>query len=106
MTGPHRDDLVFLLNDKEIKKYASQGQMRTFLICLKLAQHRFFFEILGEKPLCLLDDMFSELDASRVSDILGILETCGQSIITSAEKKEQSNITAHSIESLKNIREK
>lgn len=106
MIGPHRDDLVFLLNSKEIKKYASQGQMRTFLIGLKLAQHRFFFETLGEKPICLLDDIFSELDASRTTDILNILETCGQTIITSAEKKEQSNITVHSIESLKNIREK
>ena len=101
MTGPHRDDLVFSLNEKEIKKYASQGQMRTFLICLKLAQHRFFFETLGEKPICLLDDMFSELDASRTTDILSILETCGQSIITSAELRKQSNMTIHSINSLK-----
>jgi len=99
--GPHRDDLVFLLNDKEIKKYASQGQMRTFLICLKLSQHRFFSEILGEKPLCLLDDVFSELDSCRTADILSILETCGQTIITSTEIKEQSNIHALSIETLK-----
>ena len=103
MLGPHRDDIVFLLDEKEIKKYASQGQMRTFLICLKLSQHRFFSEILGEKPVCLLDDVFSELDAVRTADIFSILETCGQSIITSAEKKEQSNIAALSIESLKNI---
>jgi len=103
MTGPHRDDLVFSLNDKEIKKYASQGQMRTFLICLKLAQHQFFFDTLGEKPICLLDDMFSELDASRTADILSILETCGQSIITSAELREHSNMTIHSINALKKI---
>jgi DNA replication and repair protein RecF len=103
MLGPHRDDIVFLLDDKEIKKYASQGQMRTFLICLKLSQHRFFTEILGEKPLCLLDDVFSELDATRTADIFSILETCGQSIITSAENKVQTNVVALSIESLKNI---
>jgi DNA replication and repair protein RecF len=101
MIGPHRDDLVFLLNEKEIKKYASQGQMRTFLICLKLSQHRLFEEILGEKPLCLLDDLFSELDTERSAAILSILETCGQSIITSAEKKELSKLNAISIESLK-----
>ena len=101
MLGPHRDDLVFLLNEKEIKKYASQGQMRTFLICLKLSQHRLFEEILGEKPICLLDDLFSALDAERSAAILSILETCGQSIITSAEKKELTKLNAISIESLK-----
>ncbi len=101
MIGPHRDDLVFLLNGKEIKKYASQGQMRTFLICLKLSQHRFFSEILGEKPLSLLDDVFSELDCRRTADILNILETFGQTIITSTEIKEQTNINALSIETLK-----
>ena len=103
MIGPHRDDLVFLLDRKEIKKYASQGQMRTFLICLKLSQHRFFSEIIGEKPLCLLDDVFSELDSNRTADILSILETCGQTIITSTEIKEQPNINALSIETLKKI---
>ena len=99
LIGPHRDDLLFLLNEKEIKKYASQGQMRTFLICLKLSQHRFFSEIIGEKPISLLDDVFSELDEKRAEDILRILETYGQTIITSAVKKEHSNMTARSIES-------
>jgi DNA replication and repair protein RecF len=101
LTGPHRDDLIFLLNGNEIKKYASQGQLRTFLIALKLAQHRFFYDTLGEKPLCLLDDIFSELDSSRIADIFVILETCGQSIITSTEKKGHNNITQFSIEYLK-----
>ena len=101
LTGPHRDDLIFLLNDKEIKKYASQGQLRTFLIAIKLAQHRFFYDILGEKPLCLLDDIFSELDSSRIADIFALLETCGQTIITSTEKQGNSNITPFSIEFLK-----
>ena len=101
MTGPHRDDLLFLINEKEIKKYASQGQLRTFLICLKLALHQFFYDTLGEKPLCLLDDIFSELDLSRCADIVAILQTCGQTIITSAEKKVQGKLTAISIGSLK-----
>jgi len=106
MTGPHRDDLHFLMNEKEIKKYASQGQMRTFLIALKLSLHRFFYEILGEKPLCLLDDVFSELDATRTADIFNILDTFGQSIITSAENKQHPNMTALSMEYLKNSQEK
>ena len=100
LTGPHRDDLLFLLDDKEIKKYASQGQLRTFLIVLKLTLYRFYVETLEEKPICLLDDIFSELDSSRVADIFTILEACGQTIITSAEKKAPGNITVLSVESL------
>jgi DNA replication and repair protein RecF len=105
LTGPHRDDLLFLLNEKEIKKYASQGQLRTFLISLKLSQHRFYYDTIGEKPVSLLDDIFSELDAGRTADILDILDTCGQTIITSAEKKGQRNVTAISIDSLKHRKE-
>ena len=105
LTGPHRDDLLFFLQGKEVKKYASRGQLRTFLISLKLAQYRFYQDTLGEKPLCLFDDMFSELDASRTADIFSILETCGQTIITSAEKKGGSTISTISMESLKQSRE-
>jgi len=105
MTGPHRDDLFFLLDGKEIKKYASQGQLRTFLICLKLSQQRLFNAAFGENPVCLFDDIFSELDASRRADIFGILETCGQTIITSAERREQRNVHVFSMESLKKNRE-
>jgi DNA replication and repair protein RecF len=101
LSGPHRDDLLFLINGKEIKKYASQGQLRTFLIALKLSQHRFFYEATGEKPICLLDDIFSELDESRTHDIFSILETCGQTIITSTEKKDRKNVAAFSVESMK-----
>lgn len=105
MTGPHRDDLLFLLHTREIKKYASQGQMRIFLIALKLSQHRLFSDILGEKPICLLDDLFSELDASHSNAIFRLLETCGQTIITSAENKPYSHVDSISIESLKGIKE-
>ena len=105
LIGPHRDDLLFLLNDKEIKKYASQGQLRTFLIGLKFTQHQFYFQILGENPICLLDDIFSELDALRVDDIFTLLETFGQTFITSTERKGKSNVTALDIESLRNNRE-
>ena len=106
LTGPHRDDLLFFLNKKEIKKYASQGQMRTFLIGLKLAQHQFIFQLLGEKPICLLDDIFSELDATRIDHIFTLLETFGQTIITSTETKGHRNITSLPIESLTNNWEK
>lgn len=101
MSGPHRDDLLFYINGREIKKYASQGQLRTFLIALKLAQHHYFHETTGEKPLSLLDDIFSELDESRIADIFTILEKCGQSIITVTENIEKNNVTAFPLESLK-----
>ncbi|NTV06024.1 MAG: DNA replication/repair protein RecF [Chlorobiaceae bacterium] len=105
MTGPHRDDLLFLFNEKEIKKYASQGQLRTFLIALKLAQHRFYYQTVGEKPICLLDDIFSELDVSHTANIFSVLETYGQAIITSAEKKDYGHVKTISMESLKHNKE-
>jgi DNA replication and repair protein RecF len=100
MTGPHREDLGFLIGGKEVKRYASQGQIRTFLISLKLSQHRFYRETLGERPICLLDDLFSELDSRRTERILDVLGTFGQSIITSTERKQPGNMTAISIDQL------
>ncbi|NTW55540.1 MAG: DNA replication and repair protein RecF [Chlorobiaceae bacterium] len=98
LTGPHRDDLGFLLGGRDARRYASQGQIRTFLICLKLSQQRFYGESLGESPICLLDDIFSELDSRRIQRILEVLGTFGQSVITSTENRKKSNIKAISIE--------
>ena len=103
LIGPHRDDLLFEINNKEIKKYASQGQLRTFLITLKLSQYFFFNKISDKKPICLLDDIFSELDRYRIANIFSILSNCGQTIITSTEMKEQLHVNAISIESITNI---
>lgn len=83
--GPHRDDLLFVSNGHEIKKYGSQGQQRAFLISLKLALYRYFGERLPESPICLFDDMFSELDRERIAEIFRILEGCGQTIITTTD---------------------
>ncbi|MCG8344150.1 MAG: DNA replication/repair protein RecF [Chlorobiales bacterium] len=88
LLGPHRDDIVFRINDVEIKKYASQGQIRTFLIALKLALQRFVREFTGEPPIFLLDDLFSELDRKRVGKVLQLLEGAGQSIITATETQD------------------
>lgn len=63
--GPHRDDLKIYLNNLEIKSFGSQGQQRTALLSLKLAELEIFKEELGEYPLLLLDDVFSELDEGR-----------------------------------------
>ena len=88
LVGPHRDDLVFHLDGKEIRRYGSQGQHRTFGMALKLAQYRYLFDATDEPPLMLLDDVFDNLDRNRISIFLDILrgDDMGQSIITAARK--------------------
>ena len=100
LLGPHRDDIVFTLNDVEVKRYASQGQLRTFLIALKLALQQFVQEVKGEKPLFLLDDLFSELDSERVGKVLELLEGSGQSIITATEKQDIEGVHCMAVEEL------
>ena len=63
--GPHRDDLKFLINGMDVKVYGSQGQQRTVVLSMKLAELRLMQENLGEAPILLLDDVLSELDDSR-----------------------------------------
>ncbi len=86
LLGPHRDDIHFYLNDYDVKKYASQGQMRTFLIALKIALQRFLVDNKGERSIFLLDDIFSELDQKRVHNILEMIEEFGQAFITATQK--------------------
>ncbi|MBQ8451279.1 MAG: DNA replication/repair protein RecF [Clostridia bacterium] len=63
--GPHRDDIIFELNGKDSKVFASQGQQRTIVLALKIAELLVFGKEIGEKPVLVLDDVFSELDTSR-----------------------------------------
>ncbi len=86
LLGPHRDEILFYLNGSDVKKYASQGQTRTFLIALKVALQRFLFDKKGEQSIFLLDDIFSELDQRRVERVLEMIAGFGQSLITSTEK--------------------
>ena len=69
--GPHREDLALSLNGREMKLYASQGQVRTAALALKLAQLLLFREETGEMPVLLLDDVMSELDMRRRTRLLG-----------------------------------
>ncbi len=100
MIGPHRDDMVFTINGIDARKYASQGQTRTFLIALKLALQRMIRDIIGESPVFLLDDLFSELDEYRVDRILSILEGSAQAIITTTEKRSFSTAECMNIEEI------
>lgn len=65
LVGPHRDEIIFEINEKNAKNYASQGQIRTAVLCLKLAQMEIIKEETGEFPVLLLDDILSELDKNR-----------------------------------------
>ncbi len=63
--GPHRDDLRFDLNGRDSRVFASQGQQRSIVLALKIAELRVFEDEIGEKPVLVLDDVFSELDSTR-----------------------------------------
>lgn len=69
-TGPHRDDISFIINDIDIRKYGSQGQQRTAALSLKLAQIQLVKEVMKDSPILLLDDVLSELDSNRKTYLL------------------------------------
>jgi len=84
-TGPHRDDVLVRLDGREARGFASQGQQRTAVVSLKLAEADVVAELTGERPVLLLDDVLSELDARRRGALLERLCEPGQVIITSVE---------------------
>ena len=72
--GVHKDDLIFTLDGNKIKNFGSQGQQKSFLIALKLAQFDYYRTKFGNSPIVLLDDIFDKLDQERVRQIVQILE--------------------------------
>jgi DNA replication and repair protein RecF len=83
--GPHRDDVLLELGGREARAYASQGQQRTLVVSLKLAEADLVAARTGEPPILLLDDVLSELDAERRGALLERVGTAGQVVVTSAE---------------------
>lgn len=83
-SGTHKDDLEFLLGDYPLKKYGSQGQIKSYVIALKLAQYKYFLEKTGKKPILLLDDIFEKIDGSRAGKLMELVarDYFGQIIIT------------------------
>jgi len=79
--GPHRDDLRFLINDMDVKTYGSQGQQRTVVLSMKLAELNIMKKYIGEEPILLLDDVLSELDENRQRDLFKYTEYI-QTLIT------------------------
>ncbi|MDR1917690.1 MAG: DNA replication/repair protein RecF [Christensenellaceae bacterium] len=82
--GPHRDDLKIEINERDIRTYGSQGQQRTTALAIKIAEMQLFGDITGEKPILLLDDVFSELDSKRQRRLLTFIKNA-QTIITTTE---------------------
>ncbi len=91
--GIHKDDLSFTINGHPIKKFGSQGQQKSFLTALKLAQFHFIKEQAGTTPILLLDDIFDKLDEHRVSQIVALVnnDSFGQLFIsdTHADRTEK-----------------
>ena len=82
LTGPHRDDIVFAINDFAAHAFASQGQQRSLVLALKLAELKLVEEALSEPPLLLLDDVLAELDLSRQGMLMELVKADMQTLIT------------------------
>jgi DNA replication and repair protein RecF len=87
--GVHKDDLQLSLGDFETKQYGSQGQIKTFVIALKLAAYQYLKSSVKSKPILLLDDIFEKIDGGRAARLLQMLrgDEYGQIFITDTEKK-------------------
>ena len=87
--GVHKDDLEFILDDFPVKKFGSQGQQKSFVIAVKLAQFDYTRNIKGFKPILLLDDVFDKLDDLRVSQLIKLVSenSFGQVFITDTSRE-------------------
>ena len=83
--GPHRDDVIFYINDNDASKFASQGQQRTVVLALKLSELDIITSKTGEEPVLLLDDVLAELDDIRQNYLLKSINNNTQTIITSVD---------------------
>ncbi len=83
--GPHRDDLTLTLNKVQMKQFASQGQIRTAALSMKLSQMQILRDLSGEEPVLLLDDVMSELDRKRRASLIGEIKSF-QTFITCADR--------------------
>ena len=92
LTGAHKDDLIIDINGQNARSFASQGQTRTAALSIKMAERELFLQLTGEPPVLLLDDVLSELDASRQAFVLNRIGG-GQTLITCCEDDQISRRT-------------
>ena len=92
--GTHKDDIEFLIGNYPIKKFGSQGQQKSFLIALKLAQYEVLKAKSGDSPILLLDDIFDKLDSKRVKQIIKMVNDSnfGQLFISDTDAKRTENV--------------
>ena len=87
LVGPHRDDFNFKISDNDLLLYGSQGQIKMAILALKLSLIDVFYEICGEYPILLLDDLFSELDVYKRNKVINYLNKNIQTIVTTTDLK-------------------
>jgi len=88
LTGTHRDEFVFTIDGQPVKKFGSQGQQKSFIVALKLAQSDYLGMLTGKAPFLLLDDVFEKLDPERVANLLRLVsqERFGQILLTDTDR--------------------
>lgn len=97
LIGPHRDDLSFKLANFSLQNFASQGQQRTAVLALKLSELEYLYEVRGDYPILLLDDVLSELDSERQKQLINIiLKKNIQTLITATEEEKIPKILENS----------
>jgi DNA replication and repair protein RecF len=87
LVGPHRDEFILQINKLDARNFASQGQHKTFLVALKLAEFFYLKERCNETPILLLDDVLSEMDGSRSQRLLEAIAELGQAFVTSTDER-------------------
>ena len=85
LVGPHRDDMAFTVDGHDLRAFGSRGQQRTAALALKLAELQMMRDETGDSPLLLLDDVMSELDATRRHTLLDALAGADQAIVTTTD---------------------
>jgi DNA replication and repair protein RecF len=92
--GIHKDDLVFLIDEYPVKQFASQGQLKSFVLSLKLAQYELLRQEIGQPPILLLDDLFAKLDRHRVAHLVAWIvgRDFGQVFISDTELERLSEV--------------
>lgn len=95
--GIHKDDLEFLISGYPVKKFGSQGQQKSFVLALRLAQFHYIHQIKGFKPVILLDDIFDKLDNDRVKQIINLVSknNFGQVFVTDTQRERIEDVFSH-----------
>lgn len=87
LEGIHHDDIMFILDNNNLKEWGSEGQRKNAIISFKLAEINVINEIKGYYPILILDDLFSELDKEKITNLLGMLDRNVQTFITTTDLK-------------------